>query len=102
MHLTLLESNRSFFQTAECALISVLAHAGIVWYALSATARGWELPTTEREARLVFLLPPDRVDVRSRQTEIIQWGKLGSDIDDGVNVTKPDVGLILKERSFGA
>jgi hypothetical protein len=99
---TLLESNRSFFQTAECALVSILAHAGIVWYALSATARGWELPTDEREARVIFLLPPDRVDVRSRQTDIMQWGKLGGDIDDGVDVTKPDEGLILKERSFGA
>jgi TonB family protein len=102
MHLTLLESNRSFFQTAECALVSILAHAGIVWLALSETTRGWELPTTEREARVLFLLPPDRVDIRSRQTDKIQWGKLGSDIDDGKDLTKPADGLVPRERSYGA
>jgi TonB family protein len=102
MHLTLLESNRSFFQTAECALVSILAHAGIVWFALGASARGWQLPTTEREARVVFLLPPDRVDIRSRQTDKIQWGKLGSDIDDGKDLTKPAEGLVPRERSYGA
>jgi TonB-like protein len=102
MHLTLLESNRSFFQTAECALVSILAHAGIVWYALSATARGWELPTNEREARVVFLLPPDRVDLRSHQSEIYRWGKPGGDFEDGKLLASPDQGLLLKERAYGA
>src|SRR3954468_1848271 len=102
MHFTLLESNRSFFQTAECALVSILAHAGIVWFALSGTGSGWQLPTNEREARLVFLLPPDRVDVRSRQTDNFQWGKIGGDIEDGVDLTTPDEGLLLKERAYGA
>src|SRR3954465_3570102 len=100
MHLTLLESNRSFFQTAECALVSILAHAGIVWYALSATARGWELPTTEREARVFFLLPPDRVDLRSYQSEIFRAGKIGGDFEDGKLLASPDQGVLLKERSY--
>jgi hypothetical protein len=102
MHLTLLESNRNFFQSAECALVSVLAHAGIVWFAIGATAGGRDLPTDEREARAFFLLPPDRVDVRSRQTEIIQWGKLGGDWEDGKLLTVPDQGLLMRERAYGA
>jgi TonB family protein len=102
MRLTLLESNRSFFQTAECALVSVLAHLSVVWFALSATEGGRQLPTDEREARVFFLLPPDRVDVRTRQSEVIQWGKLGSDLENGENLTKPDEGLVLRERAYGA
>jgi TonB-like protein len=83
MHLTLLESHRSCFQAAECALVSVLAHVGLVWLAVSATAGGRRIPADEREARVFFLLPPDRVDVPARQSEIIQWGRLGQDIENG-------------------
>jgi len=83
MQLTLLQSHRSVFQAAECALVSVLAHAGVVWLAVSGTAGGAQLPTDEREARVFFLLPPDRVDVRSRQMERFQWGLLGQDLEDG-------------------
>ena len=35
MHLTLLESDRSFFQVAECAFVSVLAHAGLVYLVIN-------------------------------------------------------------------
>ncbi|MGH7513807.1 MAG: energy transducer TonB [Gemmatimonadales bacterium] len=83
MQLTLLESHRSFFQVTECALVSVLAHAGLVWLAVGATAEGTRIPTDEREARVFFLLPPDRVAVRSRQVETIQWGRLGQDLENG-------------------
>ena len=83
MQLTLLESHRSFFQSAECALVSLLAHAGVVWLAVSATSGGTQLPKDEREARVFFLLPPDRVDVRSRQMTRFQWGLLGQDLEDG-------------------
>src|SRR5215207_2181911 len=102
MRLTLLESNRPFLRTAECAFGSILAHAGLVWYALSATEGGRQIPTNEREARVFFLLPPDRVDVRTRQSEIIQWGKLGSDLEDGKLLAEPDQGLLLRERTYGA
>lgn len=83
MQLTLLESHRSLFQATECALVSVLAHAAVVWVAVSATAGGTQLPTSEREARVFYLLPPDRVDVRSRQMSRFQWGLLGQDLEDG-------------------
>ena len=102
MRLTLLESDRSFFQTAECALVSILAHAGLVWFALGVTEGGRQLPTNEREARVFFLLPPDRMDVRSRQSEIIQWGKLGGDLEDGKLLATPDEGWLLREQAYGA
>ena len=102
MRLTLLESDRSFFQTAECALISILAHAGVVWFAIDATVGGRQLPTDEREARVFFLLPPDRVDERARQSQNLQWGKLGGDIDDGKYLTNPDQAGFIRERAYGA
>jgi hypothetical protein len=102
MRLTLLESNRNFFKTAECAFVSILAHAGLVWFAVGATEGGRRIPTDEREARVFFLLPPDRMDVRSRQSEIIQWGKLGGDLEDGKLLAMPDEGWLLRERARGA
>jgi TonB family protein len=100
MRLTLLESDRSLWRSAECAVVSVLAHAGLVWLAVGSTHGGPRLPSDEREARVFFLLPPDRVDARRRQTEIIQWGRLGSDLEDGARLTGPGEGLRI--RAFGA
>jgi TonB family protein len=56
----------------------------------------------EREARVFFLLPPDRVDVRSRQMESLHFGKIGSDLTDGLNLTEPDEGFQIRERAYGA
>lgn len=102
MRLTLLESDRNFFQSAECACVSILAHVGLVWFAVAASAGGRQIPTDEREARVFFLLPPDRVDVRSRQTEIIQWGKLGGDLEDGMHLVEPSDGWISRAPAHGA
>jgi TonB family protein len=102
MRHTLLESGRSFFESAECALVSILAHAGLVWLVMGATVGSRQLPTDEREARVFFLLPPDRVDVRSRQTEIIQWGKLGVDLEDGKRLTRPSEGWLSRATVHGA
>ena len=103
MHVTLLESNRSFFQSAECALLSVLAHGGIVWLAVVGTSGGVQMPTDEREARVFFLLPPDRVDVRARQTEIIQWGRIGRDINDGKFLTHlGSDGVLVRQPAHNA
>jgi hypothetical protein len=102
MRPTLLESNRNFFQSAECALISVVAHTALVWFALSLTEGGKQIPTDEREARVFFLLPPDRVDARSRQTEILQWGKLGDDLDEGKHLFQPDEGWVSRRPARGA
>ena len=102
MRFTLLESDRNFFQSAECALVSILAHAGLMRLVFGATHGGRQMPTDEREARVFFLLPPDRVDTRSRQSESIQWAKLGGDLENGKALAVPDVGFLMKERAYGA
>jgi TonB family protein len=102
MHLTLLESDRSFLRSAECAFASIVAHVGLVWLALGVSEDGRQLPTDEREARVFFLLPPDRVDARLRQTDIIQLGRLGTDLENGKHLTQPGEGLLIRERDYGA
>jgi hypothetical protein len=102
MRPTLLESGRNFFQSTECALGSIVAHAVVVWLAVSLTAAGRQLPADEREARVFFLLPPDRVDVRERQTEIMQLGKLGIDLDDGKHLFNPEEGRLSRAPAHGA
>jgi len=102
MHPTLLESGRSFFQTAECGLVSVLFHAGLVWLSLAGSSGGKQIPTDEREARVFFLLPPDRVDTRMRQSETIQWGKVGADLEDGKHLVELAEGLFKQPPSHGA
>jgi TonB family protein len=49
-----------------------------------------------------FLLPPDRVDVRERQTDILQLGKLGGDLEDGKYLLEPDGGALAIEPGHGA
>jgi TonB family protein len=102
MRATPLESNRNFLQIAEYAFVSILAHAGLAWFAVGATEGGSQLPADEREARVFFLLPPDRVDARSRQTEIIQWGRLGGDLEDGMHFTRPIEGPLVRPPAYGA
>ncbi len=82
--------------------MSFLAHAGLVWLAVGLTDGGSRIPTDEREARVFFLLPPDRVDARLRQTESIRWGRLGGDLDNGKNLATGGEGLLLREQARGA
>lgn len=102
MRSTLLESGRNLFQSAECAFGSTLAHAVLVWFALSLSAGGQQMPADEREARVFFLLPPDRVDVRPRQHEILEYGKLGGDWEDGKHLLEPDGGWLSLRPAHGA
>jgi TonB family protein len=102
MRVTLLESNRSFFQTAECAMVSVLAHSFVVWAAIAATAGGRQLPTDESEARVFFFLPPDRIDIRSRQFEHLQWAREGGDIHNGPVLTRNGEGFTTRPPAYGA
>ena len=102
MRPTLLESGKNFFQSAECASVSIVAHAVLVWFAVSLTGDGRRIPADEREARVFFLLPPDRVDVRDRQSEIFQYGKLGGDLEDGKYLLKPDGGWLSLEPAHGS
>ena len=102
MRPTLLESGRKSLQSAECAFTSLLAHGVLVWFAVGLTGGGTRIPTDEREARVFFLLPPDRVDIRSRQTEIIQYGNLGGDLENGKHLLKPDGGWLSLAPAHGA
>jgi TonB family protein len=101
MRPTLLESGRNFLESTECATASIVAHLGLVWAALAATSGGPQIPVDEREARVFFLLPPDRVDARSRQTEAIQWGRLGLDLLDGSQLTKASEGARIDPPTLG-
>jgi TonB family protein len=101
MRLTLVESDRRFLQTAECAMLSIVAHGALLFGAVAVTAGGRVLPENAREARVFFLLPPDRVDARSRQMEVDQWGKLGTDIDDGRNRMAAGEGWLLRRDATG-
>lgn len=101
MRLTLTESHRSLLRSAECAFASLAAHAGIVVAALAVTAGGSRLPADEREARVFFLLPPDRVDVRAAQTELLQWGRPGGDLDDGKQLRASE-GMGIRVQVYGS
>jgi TonB family protein len=99
---TLLESNRTLFRSADRAFASVLAHVALISCAVGLTDGGARIPIDEREARVFFLLPPDRVDVRLRQTERIQWGRLGADLEDGRHLTRPGEGRRIQAQAYGA
>ncbi|MBA3556191.1 MAG: TonB family protein [Gemmatimonadales bacterium] len=102
MHLPLIESNRGFLQTTECVLLSAFAHGAVVWMAAGLTAGGPQLPADQREARVFFLLPPDRVAVRPYQTEIFQIGKPGMDLQDGKDLTHADAGPRVEPQAWSA
>ena len=95
MQLTLLESERSFLRSAECAALSILAHLALVWAILAAPGTRFVLPTTEREVRLMLLLPPDRVPASERTAELPRPGKLGSGDEEG-QAPAPGEGLRLQ------
>jgi protein TonB len=99
MRITLLESERHFLQTAECALLSIVAHSVIIGVAIGGTAGGALFPADEREARVFFLLPPDRVQAPSSQPEQIQWGRLGADVQDGRNSEIDAAGWLTHHRA---
>jgi TonB family protein len=102
MRFTPLESGRSLLQTTECAMVSVFAHGALAWVAIGLLAGGWQAPADERDARLRFLLPFDRVVARDYQSEIFQLGTLGIDLDNGADLTHPDAGPYVRPQARGA
>jgi hypothetical protein len=102
MRLTLVQSGRNFFQSAECTFASALAHLVVLWFAVGVSSGGRQIPADEREARVFFLLPPDRVDVRDRQSEIMQFGRLGGDPDNGKILTNLGGGWAGGDLAHGA
>jgi TonB family protein len=101
MHLTLLESDRSFLRSAECASLSFLAHAGLVWLAVGATDGGRLLPADEREARAFFLLPPEREQGSLGQLDVIRWEAIGGALDGGTQLTGSSDGLLGRAAGSG-
>ncbi len=95
MQLTLLESDRSFFRTAEYVTVSIVAHLGLVWVVVATSVGTFRLPTDEREARVLFLLPPDPVAATERQAEILLPGKPGSGLDQAGQLPTEGEGLRL-------
>ncbi len=101
MRLTLIESHRSLLRSAECAFASLATHAGLVIAAVAVTAGGSQLPSDSREARVFFLLPPDRVDVRATQTDLLQWGRPGGDLNDGRQLRASE-GMGIRVEVYGS
>jgi TonB family protein len=75
---------------------------GLVWLAVGMTEGGDRIPTDEREARVFFLLPPDRVAAPRRQTEVFRWGRPGGDFEGGPELTGIGDGQSLKGPARGA
>jgi len=70
-------------------------HVGVVWLVLTTTTGTFRLPTNERDARVLFLLPPDRVDAPERQAEIYLPGRPGSGLDEAGQLPTEGEGLRL-------
>jgi hypothetical protein len=102
MQLTLLESDRSFFRTAEYAAVSIVAHLGLVWVVVATSVGTFRLPTDEREARVLFLLPPDPVAATERQAEIFLPGRPGSGLDQASQLPAEGEGLRLQSTATRA
>ena len=47
-------------------------------------------------------LPPDRVDVRSRQMDVDQWGKLGADLENGRRSSVATPGFYIRRPGGGS
>ena len=102
MQLTLLESDRSIFRTAEYATVSIVAHLGLLWIILATGTGTFRLPTNEREARVLFLLPPDPVDATERQAGISLPGRPGSGLDEASQLPTGEEGLGLQSTASRA
>lgn len=102
MHDTPSQSERSFLLSAECACASLVAHGAVLLVALILSAGGRRLPADEREARVFFLLPPDRMPSSSHQSDLMQWGRLGGDLSDGKDLLRGGVGRRISADDHGS
>ena len=82
MHLTLLESDRNFLRSAELVTLSIAMHVTVLGVAAVAPAGSFRLPADDREARVMFLLPPDGPGAADRQAEVFLPGRPGSGLDE--------------------
>ena len=94
--LTLLESDRSFLRSAELITLSIAMHAAVVGLALAGPAGSFRLPDDERDARVMFLLPPDRAPAAERTAEIPLPGKPGSGLEEASALPDDGQGMRLE------
>jgi TonB family protein len=96
------QPSRGTLLSAECACASLVAHAVVLVLALGLTHGGTRLPANEREARVFFLLPPDRVPSSTHQSDLMQWGRLGGDLSDGKELLRAGVGRNIRADDHGS
>ena len=96
MHVTLLESDRNFLRSAELITLSIATHLTLLGVAVMAPAGTFRLPTDEREARVMFLLPPDGPHAADRQAEMFLPGKPGSGLDEASALATDGQGFRLE------
>ena len=94
--LTLLESDRSLLRSAELITLSIAMHAAVVGLALAGPAGSFRLPDDERDARVMFLLPPDRAPAAERTAEIPLPGKPGSGLEEASALPDDGQGMRLE------
>lgn len=96
MRLTLLESDRSFLRSAELVTLSIAMHVTVLGFIAVTPAGSFRLPADEREARVLFLLPPDRPAPAERTAEIFLPGKPGSGLDEASPLPADGQGMRLE------
>jgi len=82
VHLTLLESDRNFLRSAELVTLSIAMHVTVLGVAALGPAGSFRLPDDVREARVMFLLPPDGPGASDRQAEVFLPGRPGSGLNE--------------------
>jgi TonB family protein len=96
VQITLLESDRSFLRSAELVTLSIALHLTLLGVAAVAPAGSFRLPADEREARVMFLLPPDAPAPAERQAEVFLPGKPGSGLGEATPLPGDGHGLRLE------
>jgi TonB family protein len=96
VQLTLLESDRNFLRSAELITLSIALHVTVLAVAAVAPAGFFRLPADEREARVMFLLPPDGPAAADRQAEMFLPGRPGSGLDEASPLPGDGQGLSLE------
>jgi TonB family protein len=102
MRLHLIESDHQSVQAAECAFASLVLHASLIWLTVGMIMGGRALPAIVRDARAVFLAPPDRAESPpAGQTEQFQLGQAGGYFTDGAELEGAGSGTEVGGRPYG-
>jgi TonB family protein len=96
MRLTLLESDRSLLHSAELITLSLAAHIAMVGLIATTATGTFRLPANERDARVLFLLPPNASSGAERQAEVQLPGKPGSGLDEATPLPADGQGMRLE------